>query len=455
MEAGTFTNASSLCVVFYTDGLLCGGIDVGCTTGKFFVGVTMEGASSMVCDTLLTAILLLGAFLLGAALLCTHSSRRQYPYAQRMQTNMAPDESPTPLEPNVPSPAIEPLPAVATDITSPKDSAASPLEAPPTVNGQPQTIINGAVGSLNLTINNNALPQSDQAALISMVEVLQALRADIKTIGRQVSRELRSRHKTVQGPPFHSCQQNPGPGPWAPANFDHYEYSSDSANDSGWGTDKHWRHDLGWYDQPVQEQGNDEQAGEDEVFETQTAIQERADCNVEAIDLWRSGTEEGAAADRQHQEDQCNVTHASKSSRSSRILPQQPPGPLVTPPKPIHRSPTPRSVQDTHSTTLIFTPSPTQSNVINGAIGEGLSTLDDGTLSLELNSQTSANNSLQTECEEVEQQSAEQSGSSHDQSQEGTISSNSRRVGQGTKMPDCQRVAQEVNSNQGSKGVWE
>jgi len=425
----------------------------GMGVGKFFVGVTMEGASSMVFDVLLTLILLLGPFLLGAALLCTrqaHSLRQQYPYVPRVQTNVAPDEPPTPLEPKVLRSAIEHLPAVATATTSPKDSATPPLEAPSTVKGQPQTIINGAVRSLNVTINNNGLPQGDQAALITMVEVLQALRADINKIGRQVSRE-------------HGCQKNPGPGPWASSNFDHYEYGSDLQNDSGWGTERLWRQDLCWDDQPVQD-NNNEYAGEEETFETQTAIQERADCNVEAIDLWRSNTEEGAAADRGNQNNQCNIASASGpsgedaatdgenqsnqcsiapasgSSRSSCILPQQQSGLPVAPPNPIYRTPTPRSVQGTPSTTLNFTPSPPPSTIFSGVIGD-LSTLDSVTLNSGLNSQPPVNRSLQREFEEVERQSAESSGFSHNQSQERRSSSSSTGVGQDPKQPNLGSAA--------------
>lgn len=378
--------------------------DVGCTTGKFFVGVKMEGASSVMFDVLLRVILLLGLFLLGATLLCTrqaHFPRRQHKYAQ---TNVVSDESPTAL-----SSAIGLLPAVATATLS-KDSLVPPLEAPSMVKGQPQTIINGSVRSLNLTINNNALPQSDQATLMSMVEVLQALRADINKIGRQVSR---SRQKTAQGPPF---QQNPGPGPWASSNFDHYEYGSESGDDSGWGTDRRW---PDFANQLTQEADNDEHAEEGEAFETQTTIQDRADCcNVEAIDLWRSGTEEGAAVDKENQGNQPTVAPASGSSRTSRKSQRQQPSPPIAHPNPTDHIPTPRSVQATPSTTLDFTPSPVLSNVLSGVISGDPSTLD-GALDPEWNSKAPLNCSLQCESEEVERQSIERGSSSHGQLQEG------------------------------------
>jgi len=317
----------------------------------------------MIFDVLLTVILLLGPLLLGATILCTrqaHLPQRRYPSAPRVHTNVAPSESP--------------LPVVAMD-TSPKGSDVPPMEAPPTVKGQPQTIINGAVHSLSLTINNNALPQHDQAALSSMVEVLQALREDINKIRRQVSRELLWRQKTAQGPPFHGYQQNPGPGPWASSNFDHYDYGSDYGNDSGWGTDRHWVQDSGWGGQPAREDGNDEHAGEGEMFETQTTIQERADCNVAAIDLWRSGTEEGAAADRENRGNQSDVVPISESSRSSCSSLRQP-GPPGIPPTTTYRAPTPRAAQSTPSTAPDYASAPTPSNLFSGAIGGDPSILD-------------------------------------------------------------------------------
>ena len=339
---------------FNTDESLCGGVGVECTTSKYFINVTMGDASSMVFGALLMTILLLSYLLLRATLLGVHQayfSQRQYSY----------DESPTPLTPKVYSSATEPLPAIAM-ASSLKDSATPPLEVPSTLKGQtsqPQTIIHGTVRSLNLTINNNALPQSEQAALISMVEVLQSLRADINKIGRQMRRKLRirSRQKRAQRPPW------PGPGPWASSNFDHYEYGSDSGTDSGWGTDRLWRPDNGWGNQTVQEDGNDEYAGEDGAFETQTAIQEHADCNVVEIDLWRSGTDEGAAADR---DNQFNAAPISESRGSCISHQQQQPEAVTTPPNPISRTPTPRLVP---STTLDFTPSPAPSNVFSGVIG--------------------------------------------------------------------------------------
>ncbi|KAF8429267.1 hypothetical protein EV426DRAFT_584460 [Tirmania nivea] len=256
-----------------------------------------------------------------------------------------------------------------------------------------------------------------------MAEVLQALRADINKLGKQVSRELRSRQKTAQGPRFHSGPENPGPGPWASSNFDHYEYGSDSGDDSGWGTERNWRPNLSCGDQPALEDGNNEDAEEDEAFETQTTIQGRADCNVVAIDLWRSGTEEGAAVDRENETNQSTAVPASGPSRPS---PQQQPGP---PSNPIYSTSSPESVQCTSSTTLDFTPSPLSSNVFSGVMGGDQSTLDGETVNLQ---------SLQREFEEAERQSAEPSGSSHDQSQEGR--KNSKEFGQGSHKPGRRSV---------------
>lgn len=154
---------------------------------------------------------------------------------------------------------------------------------------QSQTTFNDQVHSQNLTIHNGISPVEYLVEQTRLQTQLQSLRNDLDTLVCYVHMQFRrSAHGYgTQDILKQGCNHNHGVGPWAPSNFDPYEYGSDlnnnnmqPENDCGMdGDDAGW--DADWYDQRPEED--------------QTWYQERAQTDIAGINAWRRSFPVGTA----------------------------------------------------------------------------------------------------------------------------------------------------------------
>lgn len=181
-------------------------------------------------------------------------------------------------------------------VSSPDGTAELLAEASTTAAAQNQTIFNDQVHSQNLTIHNGISPVEYIADQTRLQTQLQSLRNDLNSLVCYVHMQFRRSAHTygqisTQDHLEQGCTHNHGVGPWAPSNFDPYEYGSDLNNnvqpendcggdDAGLGEKDY---DADWYDQRPEED--------------QTWYQERAQTDIAGIDAWRGSFPAGTTPD--------------------------------------------------------------------------------------------------------------------------------------------------------------